>query len=141
VGSVRGNAVKTRDANARAADLVPVIDDLRAEGRRSLRQLAAGLTERGIRTPMGRSWTPTGVKNLLRRISSRRTGDRRTGNLLHDIHTWLHFFARAGCVMHAESVDDEDGADETRLTVEFCDPLDAADFWLRREISCRGHRS
>jgi hypothetical protein len=36
------------------------------------------------------------------------------------------FFARAGCEMHEESEDDEDGADLTLLTVEFCDPLDAA---------------
>jgi hypothetical protein len=64
---VRGNAVEARKANARAADLMPVIEDLRAEGRASLHQLAAGLTERGIRTPMGRSWTATAVTNLLRR--------------------------------------------------------------------------
>jgi hypothetical protein len=64
--------------------------------------------------------------------------DRRTGNLLHDIQTWIHFFARAGCEMHEESEDDEDGADLTLLTVEFCDPLDAADFWLSRGISHRG---
>jgi DNA invertase Pin-like site-specific DNA recombinase len=49
VGSARGNAAKARKANARAADLMPVIEDLRAEGRESLRQLAAGLTERGKR--------------------------------------------------------------------------------------------
>jgi DNA invertase Pin-like site-specific DNA recombinase len=68
VGSAHGNAAKARKATARAADLMPVIEDLRAEGRGSLRQLAAGLTERGIRTPMGRSWTATAVKNLLSRI-------------------------------------------------------------------------
>jgi hypothetical protein len=54
VGSVRGNAVKARKADALATDLMPVIEDLRAEGRVSLRQLAAGLTERGLHTPMGR---------------------------------------------------------------------------------------
>lgn len=68
VGSVHGNAAKARKATARAADLMPVIDDLRAEGRASLRQLAAGLTERGIRTPMGRIWTATAVRNLLSRV-------------------------------------------------------------------------
>jgi DNA invertase Pin-like site-specific DNA recombinase len=68
VGSVYGNAAKARKATARAADLMPVIEDLRAEGRSSLRELAAGLTERGIRTPLGREWTATSVKNLLARM-------------------------------------------------------------------------
>jgi DNA invertase Pin-like site-specific DNA recombinase len=67
-GSVRGNTVKASKATARAVDLMPVIEDLRAEGRGSLRQLADGLTERGIRTPMGRRWTATAVKNLLNRV-------------------------------------------------------------------------
>jgi DNA invertase Pin-like site-specific DNA recombinase len=67
VGAARGNAVMAAKADARAADLMPIIEDLRAEGRTSLRQLAAGLTERGIRTPMGRDWTATAVKNLLAR--------------------------------------------------------------------------
>jgi DNA invertase Pin-like site-specific DNA recombinase len=67
VGSVRGNAAKARKADARAADLMPLIEDLRAERCLSLRQLAAGLTERGIRTPLGRDWTATGIKNLLNR--------------------------------------------------------------------------
>jgi DNA invertase Pin-like site-specific DNA recombinase len=70
VGSAHGNAAKARKATARAADLMPVIEDLRAEGRGSLRQLAAGLTERGIRTPMGRSWTATAVRNLLSRATT-----------------------------------------------------------------------
>ena len=67
--------------------------------------------------------------------------DRRTGNLLDDVQTWIHFFARSGCEMHEEGVDDEDGTDRTLLTVEFCDPLDAVDFWLWRGISHRGRRS
>ena len=53
VGSVRGNEAKARKADARAADLLPVIEDIRAEGRTSLRQIALGLTERGIRTAGG----------------------------------------------------------------------------------------
>jgi hypothetical protein len=44
-----------RKADARTTDLRPVIEDLRAEGHTSMRQLAAALTERGIRTPMGRN--------------------------------------------------------------------------------------
>jgi hypothetical protein len=68
VGSVRGNAAKARKADARATDLLPVIEDIRAEGRTSLRQIALGLTGRGIRTAWGRDWTATAVKNPMARI-------------------------------------------------------------------------
>jgi hypothetical protein len=51
---VRGNEAKARKADARAADLLPVIEDIRAEGRTSLRQIALGLTERPA---WGRDWT------------------------------------------------------------------------------------
>jgi hypothetical protein len=53
---------------SRAADLRAVIEDLKAEGRASRRRLVTGLTERGIRTPMGRAWTATTVENRLIRI-------------------------------------------------------------------------
>ena len=46
-----------------------MIEDIRAEGRTSLRQIARGLTERGIRTAWGRDWTPTAVKNLVSRLA------------------------------------------------------------------------
>ena len=68
VGSVHGNQAKARKADARAADLLPVIEDIRAEGRTSLRQIARRLTERGIRTAWGRDWTATAVKNLMARV-------------------------------------------------------------------------
>jgi DNA invertase Pin-like site-specific DNA recombinase len=68
VGSVRGNAARARKADARSADLMPVVQDIRAEGHTSLRQIAAGLTARGIRTPRGREWTATAVKNLVVRL-------------------------------------------------------------------------
>ncbi len=67
--------------------------------------------------------------------------DHRTSNLLHDIQTWLHLFSRSVCEIHEEGVDVEDEAGLTRLTVEFRDPLDEADFWLWRGISHRGCRS
>jgi hypothetical protein len=69
--------------------------------------------------------------------------DRQTGLLLHDINTWLHFYARSGWRMIEEDVDDDGDttAQLTRLTVDFRDPLDAADFWRWRDISSRGRRS
>jgi DNA invertase Pin-like site-specific DNA recombinase len=68
VGSIRGDEVKARKADARAADLLPVVEDIRSECRTSLRRIARGLTERGIHTPMGRGCTATAVKNLLNRL-------------------------------------------------------------------------
>src|SRR4051794_6357779 len=50
VGRVRGRARRTVLAGARAADLVPIIADVRASGASSLRQIAAGLNQRGIPT-------------------------------------------------------------------------------------------
>jgi hypothetical protein len=61
-------AAQIRNADARAADLLPVIDDIRAEGAVSLRQIARGLTARGIRSARGSDWTATAVRNLLARI-------------------------------------------------------------------------
>jgi hypothetical protein len=46
-------AVSTARADARAADLAPIIADVQAAGARSLRAIAAGLNARGIRTPRG----------------------------------------------------------------------------------------
>lgn len=55
-------------ADRHAADLLPVIEELRREGRQSLRQLASALNERHFRTPRGGVWHPTSVKNLLKRV-------------------------------------------------------------------------
>src|SRR3954468_6766930 len=46
-------AVRSRKAAARAADLSPIIAEIKASGATSLRQIAAALNERGIRTPRG----------------------------------------------------------------------------------------
>lgn len=46
-------AVRSAKAGRFAEDLGEVVDELRAEGATSLRALAAGLNERGLRTPRG----------------------------------------------------------------------------------------
>ena len=51
-------------ARAFAADIGPMVQDLRAEGL-SLRQIAASLTADGIRTPRDGTWSPSTVKRLL----------------------------------------------------------------------------
>ena len=61
-------------ANSRAADergykLAPVIDELRAAGSRSLREIAEGLQGRRIPTPRGqRVWHAVQVARIIRQI-------------------------------------------------------------------------
>ncbi|WP_324806606.1 recombinase family protein [Sphingomonas sp. LY29] len=71
-GKGNGAAIHAIRANAdrHAADLADVIKDLQAEGRSSLRELAAGLNERRMRTPRGATWHATSVKNLLARVEA-----------------------------------------------------------------------
>jgi DNA invertase Pin-like site-specific DNA recombinase len=70
----KGNAAALQavraNADRHALDLADVIEDLRAQGRSSLRELAAGLNERRMRTPRGGVWHATSVKNLLARIDA-----------------------------------------------------------------------
>jgi DNA invertase Pin-like site-specific DNA recombinase len=68
LGTERGNAMKAERAEARAEDLAPLIVDLRASGAASLRDLAAGLNERGIPTARGGEWSAVQVSRVLARI-------------------------------------------------------------------------
>ena len=64
-------AAKARDARrgyaeAHVADVLPFIDAARGAGAASLRQIAAALVARGVRTPFGETnWTATQVKRVL----------------------------------------------------------------------------
>jgi DNA invertase Pin-like site-specific DNA recombinase len=62
-----GSAVTAAIASARAADLAPIVAELRAAGATSLRAIAAGLNERRIPTARGRDWSPTQVMRVLAR--------------------------------------------------------------------------
>lgn len=73
-GSIAGQAlkgnrasVKVRQANAekRAADLLPVIEQARADGATSLRQIATFLNQRGIPTARGCAWNAAQVQRIL----------------------------------------------------------------------------
>ena len=55
-------------SEARAAELAPVIGDLRSEGVTSLGGLARALTERGIPAARGGAWSPMQVKRVLERL-------------------------------------------------------------------------
>ena len=66
----KGRAAKIAKAkaNARAADIAPVIRELQSEGFRSLSDLAWALNERGIPTARGGSWQAVQVQRALERL-------------------------------------------------------------------------
>jgi DNA invertase Pin-like site-specific DNA recombinase len=64
-GSRAGNAVRSAVAAQRAADLQPVIADLRNEGAVTLAQIAAGLNQRGISTARGGEWSAVQVARVV----------------------------------------------------------------------------
>jgi DNA invertase Pin-like site-specific DNA recombinase len=60
-------ALRTR-ADAKAADLAPIIKELQAAGRTSLRAIAQGLNEQGISTARGGKWSSVQVMRMLERL-------------------------------------------------------------------------
>src|SRR4051812_31765456 len=63
----RSAAVRSAAADRHAANVLPVIEEVRRGGATSLRQVAAALTARGVRTPRGGAWTAAAVKSALDR--------------------------------------------------------------------------
>jgi DNA invertase Pin-like site-specific DNA recombinase len=70
VGQTNSSAVRTSKAAARAADLAPILTDIKAAGASSLREIAAGLNARKIRTARGGEWSAVQVKRVLGRASA-----------------------------------------------------------------------
>ena len=66
--------VRIKKAQARTADLAPIIAEIRASGATSLGGIARALNERGIRTPRGSAWQPVQVRRVLERIAARPEG-------------------------------------------------------------------
>jgi DNA invertase Pin-like site-specific DNA recombinase len=66
-GRVKGRARRTKAADERAADLMPIIADIRASGASSLRKIAAGINARNIPTARGGAWSAVQVKHILER--------------------------------------------------------------------------
>jgi DNA invertase Pin-like site-specific DNA recombinase len=58
-------------ADAKAADLAPIIKELQAAGKTSLRAIAAGLNEVGIPTARGGEWSSPQVMRMLDRLPFR----------------------------------------------------------------------
>lgn len=71
-GNKASAKVRTEQAQRRAADLLPTIEAIKAEGAHSLRDIAAVLNERGIVTARGAAWSAVQVS----RVTSKATADR-----------------------------------------------------------------
>jgi DNA invertase Pin-like site-specific DNA recombinase len=66
----RGRAVRIAKSAARAADIAPIIADIKATaGAVSLRQIATGLNERGIPTARGGEWSAVQVQRVMNRAA------------------------------------------------------------------------
>ena len=69
-GSKIGAEVRTKNAVAKAEDIMEIIDDISQSGITSLKGIARELTNRGVPTPRGKDvWYPTTVKRLYERVS------------------------------------------------------------------------
>jgi hypothetical protein len=66
-GRLAAKALQAR-SEARAADLAPIIKQLQAAGKTSLRAIAAGLNEQGIPTARGGEWSSPQIMRLLERL-------------------------------------------------------------------------
>jgi DNA invertase Pin-like site-specific DNA recombinase len=64
-GNKASAKVRSEQAQRFAADLVPVIAELRSQGAVSLRDIAAGLNQRGITTTRGGEWSAVQVSRVL----------------------------------------------------------------------------
>ncbi|MFN3262129.1 MAG: recombinase family protein [Pikeienuella sp.] len=69
-------AAVSRNADAFARDLAPVLAEIRAGGATTLRGIAAALNERGVLTRRGGAWGVSNVGNLIARLegASERSG-------------------------------------------------------------------
>jgi DNA invertase Pin-like site-specific DNA recombinase len=65
-----GRAARTARSATRAIDIAPIIADLKSTGASSLREIAAGLNERGIPTARGRFWSAVQVQRVMNRAAA-----------------------------------------------------------------------
>ena len=69
-----GRQSSSEDANAFAANVLPIVETLRTNGVTDLRGLAAALNSRGVRTARGGRWHVSNVKNVIDRAGKPRNG-------------------------------------------------------------------
>ncbi len=65
----RANAVVTAQADRHAANVLPIVNAIRASGVTTLAGIADVLNTRGVRTARGGQWWPGSVRNLLQRAA------------------------------------------------------------------------
>ncbi len=65
-----GSIALSEEADAFAANVLPIVTSLRTAGVTDLRGLAAALNNRGVRTARGGRWHVSNVRNLLRRAEA-----------------------------------------------------------------------
>lgn len=66
----RARAARVHQANRRSADLMPIINTIRASGARSLRAIARSLNAQAILAPRGGLWSAAQVQRTLQRVSA-----------------------------------------------------------------------
>lgn len=66
----RAASLRTRQeqSRAKARDLAPIIEELKASGATSLRQIAVGLNAKGIKALRGGEWSAFQVQRLIERV-------------------------------------------------------------------------
>ena len=64
-----GRRTLATDADAFAANILPIIDSLQRSGVTDLRGLASALNDRGVRTARGGRWHVSNVRNVLARAT------------------------------------------------------------------------
>ena len=70
VGSKIGADVRTKNAVAKAEDIMEIVEDIEQNGITSLKGIARVLTKRGVPTPRGKAtWYPAQVKRLRERVT------------------------------------------------------------------------
>ena len=69
IGRIHSAAARTQMAAGRAADLAPIMRELR-EGGGSLRSMALALNERGICAPRGGAWSPAQIQRVIARFDT-----------------------------------------------------------------------
>jgi hypothetical protein len=68
-GAKASVAARIAKANNRTSDLLPIIEELKAAGAVSLRQIAAGLNDKGIKAAWGREWSAVQVQRVMGRVT------------------------------------------------------------------------
>jgi DNA invertase Pin-like site-specific DNA recombinase len=68
-GAQASVARRSVEVASRVADLAPIMAEIRTSGATSLRQIAAALNARNIKTPRGHEWSAAQVKRTLDRVS------------------------------------------------------------------------